>query len=269
MKGRFIFNVDCCGIYSKKLNETAKNVELFHDKDKNNFGLVGRILKPFLNGNCIISTKFDFISLTVIKENFKPGETKIIPRIGQKTNRDYSTFNDNILILTRDSNLTLIKARLFGGKIKVKILHSTKIEGIKDRVEYGASLAVCNKGKIVLVAQRDVNRNSSSLSIYEIYKRRLIKKSVLDVKSLNIEEAYCLRFVKRVGNFVYFCSLSNTVKIKTFFTYCYDVANEVLRELSDMRKEVKLGFVSKFVDRTDGTFGGIDWGNNLFSVEYK
>lgn len=266
MRDRYWIDSHYLGIFTKKLDETEP--ELFYNGNKTQEASFGKVLKPFLNERCLLSLKLKTLTIIKIKEDLTPDEVRIIPRGGKWSNSDFAVFGNRVLILSSDSQLSFFQVIILGRRIRIKLLNYLYVEGVEEREEYSYLLSVCSKGRFVIIVQGDINKNCSSLVSYEIVHGRLVKKHVLDIQNLKEFSFGGIQFVGYFGNLIIFSVFLWNEEMKKLLTFCYDQINEEVREIEELREDMQLANISKFVDRRDGTFGGIDWKGRTFSINY-
>lgn len=187
MRGRFWLDVDNFGIYSKQLNNTE--AELFYDGDKCQKSWSSRVLIPFLNERCLLSSKHFSLTVMTLKDDLTLGEAQVLPK---SSNGSFYTrslaFNDKILTLTADGYLTFFKVRFLGKKVKIKLLQKLII-GIDGNIknnqeminfenvkEYSTCIELSVDGRFLLVHRKNRDLISSCLIIYEVFNWRIVKK---------------------------------------------------------------------------------------------
>lgn len=269
-KNRFWLVEETEGIFTKNVDYSP--AELFYDGDKKKFQYYGKILKPMLKEKILISLRQDFLTLIPIKDDYTAGEAKILNFFGKFGNKDITVFDDKLFVLSKNSNLTLIKIRLLGKKVRVKVMKQFEIQVI-DRGEMNdensEAIEICNRGKYIMIHQADDYFKASSLIVFEIYQWNFVQKYVLDIGRFRINEFNSFKFVGWFGKNVCFSALPCSNKVIPLFTFCYDIKSKKIWEVTDLRALVNFSCVYKYSETTDGHFGGIDTRGNIFRIKYE
>lgn len=264
LKNHFWIDVSNFGIYYKALDQQI--AKRFCEGDKNSASFPGRVLKPILGDKCIVSMKYPTLSFFKIENDFTAGDVKVVECLGHR-NVDFEVFEyDKVLLITSDCILSFLQIRLELGKITVENLDKVRVDGIGGRVEESSSLTVCLKGNFFLVNLGDYLSYSTSLLVYKIERRKLVKQVTLDITKKNFKVFSCLGFMgKEEGRFVFTGAPLGSYK---FLSFEYDSRNLFLKEVENLRKNVYVGPVYKLVELRRGELRGISNTSELIQIKY-
>ena len=112
-----------------------------------------------------------------------------------------------------------------------------RIDCIEDRVEYGESIAICDKNRYVLVELRGLENflKCSRMFVFEIVGNQLVFKTYLDKFKLNIRYKMAIECCGYFHAEIIWIGFSDGRKGLAQM-YAYDVQAETMRELNNNRR---------------------------------
>ena len=123
---------------------------------------------------------------------------------------------------------------------KVCTAHRQQIELIRERREQGVSIAVSDRGELVLARVGSDTYTSSRSILFEVKGNFLVKKAVIDEFYENSCQKWALEFCGLVGRFTLWAGLSlDNGHTGVIHIYCWDREKQELRELKQSRVNSK------------------------------
>lgn len=222
-----------------------------------------------MDNSCVASLQQTTLTLIPIKEDFTPGEAKVID-LGAKENSDIEIFGeDKILVLTIDNHLSLIQVKLDDDQNISYEVNRMELVGIKGRNENSRRISLSDDGRY-LALHRSAEGYASSISIYEIEDGDNFEwRATLDLQDLNLKYFWNFKFVERNSWSVAFMALPDTFGDNQLLIFRYDTMKRIIEEVGSMRKDLCIDRVYKFVDNLDGELVGISQRSELLKVKYN
>lgn len=266
MKDRYWIDERDTGTYWKKLDSSPP--EIFYKNDVFFKGYFGKIFKPFLNGECLLILKQDFLTIVPILHDFSAGESKKIFLKDNSKNSDILSFGDKIIILTRGGNISFFKGRMKGKKVKIKELNNLKLNMLPRYGSEFTGISICDQDRYIMISQIS-NMIATGLLVYEIRRENLVFRRELDIQSLCATEFFQLNFVRYFEDRAYFCALGYEEDEAPLMSFYFDGESEEICEDSELKEDVDVGYVYRFVKRSKGVLEGITLESRRFVIKYE
>lgn len=252
-KERYWIYVFCSGVFCKPIGFEHKWKLFYEEKQDCNFG---RNLKSFGN-SLIIGNKNKLTIVEVNGDEYTKLRTIENGIISGSSIRDFAVSHIQIFILTKNNHIGVYNKR-------AKKLYEVFIgEGI------GENLIICDRNKYLFVSERDENLNSTVIRVFKINNGTLEELKMLNTKrtSARCLDAFCL--FGYIGNFIIFSGVESTWNYPKLFTFRYDIEENVLEEIRELREEINLSYVEKLFKKCDGSVVGVSRENSLLEFKYK
>ena len=212
-------NLNCGYVFDTFFRYSKLNKRLIFPRDKQNISILNLERKQ-------VDSLIRFVEEVQRISDFKV--------FGRKEN--------NLIWITSKQSIELFSVSFDLRKVTSKSKH--QIESIDGRLEEPVSLAVCGRGKHILVGFKwlhQIPRQSSGLRIYGRKRRSLVKLAVVKENDDNLRVKSRLAVWRCIGSSFVFVALS---KFNAFF-YVFDPESGELRELVGKRTGHQASYPSK------------------------
>lgn len=229
--------------------------KIFYKENEDSY--TGKNLKIF--GNYLIIGNNNRITILELEED-KYSKKGTIEKgdISNSNLKDFILFDKRIIILTDDNNVAVLTQR---GKILQKMSLGN---GAK-----GESLTICNKNRYLVISERDDQWNSSAIRVFEIINGRITLLTMLDMKGMEIKELYSLSFSAYFRNSIILSAIPLSNNPTQLLTFKYDIKENKLEEVKDLRKDLEMGNIWKLGKKNNGDIFGISDDDKLLELNYN
>ena len=177
----------------------------------------------------------DYKNISVVNLEEKKVEIEVEKEVGDFI-EDFRLFGNNedrVVAITGDAYLLLYKLD-YEEKIGV-ICTQVQIALIKERNEWGLSVAVCQKSRYICVEIADWRKNTCSrVIVFKITKDTLVQCAVVDQYNQKIGKKYAFECLGYAGKFIQWVGLSKNRK-GFAQVYEFDTSTEEAREAEEKR----------------------------------
>ena len=181
----------------------------------------------------------------------------------------FGSEEDKVAALTQDGWILLFKMDL--RVLSASLIHKTKLDLFSYNHEIAASLLICPASRFFLVHFRDERKQATRIILYEYKNLALVEKNMKFLYKKELGYFCSSEFYGYFDNFLLFGCFSRCSSPSSWLTYGYDVARNMVYELSGLTREFTADNPMKMVRLSDGTGGLVssDCNGRVFMVSYS
>lgn len=175
-----------------------------------------------------------------------------------KTNiKDFLTFNRGIIVLTINNHILVFN--------KYSKILQRRFLGVGE----GETLAICGRNRYLFVSERHSTENfCTGIRVFKVDKK-LKFLTFFDTKEMGFGPLTPFSVYGYLGNSVIISAIPRQ-NDHPLLTFKYDIRENKLVEVSELRKVIKHESVDKLCQRKDGSIFGISsYRSKLLSFNYK
>lgn len=263
LKNSSIFCQESQGVFIKKNGE--KEVKKLTKSKPMNWHRKGRACIKIWKGDVIIVNIYDEKKLEILeikksKEIGKKMEVKLDDRVWHfavfSVGEEKSQKKDWIITLNYEGYITLFKIDF--SRLKILCTFKTKIpEYLSTNGNFSGqcnTIAVCPKGKFVIIHDRTSSTKSLSLRVFELNFNKLELRGALEMDSNLYRELNCLQVIEYIGDLMMIAALDSDPECANLRIYGFDVRRNKLFLFEELNDIFSVGQIAKLERLEDGWF---------------